>query len=107
MRWPMAAKYAWYKDLNGYQWFVLGVCCIGWMFDSMDQQLFGLARKAAVRELLGGHATDALVARPAGYTTSVLMVGWACGGVLFGILGDRIGRVKTMALSIFFYSVFT
>ncbi len=37
----------------------------------------------------------------------ILMLGWAIGGVIFGILGDRIGRVKTMALTILFYSLFT
>jgi len=32
--------YAWYRDLNRYQWFVVGVAAIGWMFDTMAQQLF-------------------------------------------------------------------
>jgi predicted MFS family arabinose efflux permease len=101
------AKYAWYRDLNRYQWFVLLVCSFGWMFDLMAQQLFTLARKQAIRELLGGHATEAAVSRQAGYSTSVLMIGWAVGGIVFGVLGDRIGRVKTMALTILFYSLFT
>lgn len=101
------AKYAWYRELNRYQWFVLGVCSIGWMFDLMAQQLFSLARKSAVRELLGGHASESAVSQQAGYATSVLMIGWAAGGVLFGVLGDRIGRVKTMALTILFYTIFT
>jgi MFS family permease len=101
------AKYAWYRDLNRYQWFVLLVCSFGWMFDLMAQQLFSLARKQAVRELLGGHSSEAAVAQQAGLSTSVLMIGWAVGGVIFGVLGDRIGRVKTMALTILFYSLFT
>jgi len=101
------AQYAWYRELNRYQWFVLLVCSFGWMFDLMAQQLFNLARKQAVRELLGGHASEAAVAQQAGIATSVLMVGWAAGGVIFGVLGDRIGRVKTMALTILFYSLFT
>src|ERR1700683_2380745 len=100
-------KYAWYRELNRYQWVVLLVCLFGWMFDLMAQQLFSLARKPAVRDLLGGHATEAAVAQQAGFSTSVLMIGWAVGGVIFGILGDRIGRVKTMALTILLYSLFT
>jgi MFS family permease len=101
------ARYCWYRELNRYQWFVLGVCSVGWMFDLMAQQLFSLARKSAVRELLGGHASEAAVAQQAGYATSVLMIGWAAGGMLFGVLGDRIGRVKTMALTILLYTIFT
>jgi MFS family permease len=102
---------AWYKELTSYHWFVLLVASLGWMFDTMDQQLFTLARRPAMLELLHVHAGDpssaGLVATYAGYSTSIFMIGWAVGGVLFGILGDRIGRVKTMLISILSYSVFT
>jgi MFS family permease len=102
---------AWYKELNRYHWFVLLVASLGWMFDTMDQQLFTLARRPAMLELLHVHAGDpgsaGLVATYAGYSTSIFMIGWAVGGVLFGILGDRIGRVKTMLISILSYSAFT
>ncbi|HWB82871.1 MAG TPA: MFS transporter [Bryobacteraceae bacterium] len=100
-------KYTWYKELNRYHWFVLAVASLGWLFDTMAQQLFNLARKPAIRELLGGRATDASIAEQAGYATMIFMIGWAIGGVLFGILGDRLGRVKTMILTILFYSIFT
>lgn len=100
-------NYKWYRDLTGYQWFVLIVASLGWLFDTMAQQLFNLARKPALRELLGGGATDASVSEQAGYATMIFMIGWALGGVIFGILGDRIGRAKTMIMTILFYSVFT
>ena len=41
----------WYKELNRYHWFVLIVAALGWLFDTMDQQLFNLARVPAMREL--------------------------------------------------------
>ena len=47
-------KYAWYRELTRYHWFVLIVASMGWMFDTMAQQLFNLARKPALTELLGG-----------------------------------------------------
>ncbi|MGE5486822.1 MAG: MFS transporter [bacterium] len=101
----------WYKDLTRYHWFVLIVASMGWMFDTMDQQLFNLARRPAIIELLGVNAGDAsaagAIAEYSGYATMVFMIGWASGGVLFGILGDRIGRVKTMIATILFYSLFT
>jgi MFS family permease len=101
------AAYKWYKDLSRYHWFVLGVSSVGWMFDTMAQQLFNLARKPAIRELLGGHPTNALVDQLAGYSTAIFMIGWALGGILFGILGDRLGRAKTMMLTILSYTIFT
>jgi MFS family permease len=104
-------RYAWYRELNRYQWFVLVVASLGWMFDTMAQQLFNIARVPAIRDMLGVKAGDAdmarMVSEQAGYATMIFMIGWAIGGVLFGILGDRIGRVKTMVITILLYSGFT
>jgi hypothetical protein len=41
----------WYKGLTKYHWFVLIVAALGWLFDTMDQQLFNLARVPAITEL--------------------------------------------------------
>ena len=100
-------KYSWYKDLTRYQWFVVAVASVGWMFDTMAQQLFNLARVPAIRDLLGGQAAPGEVAKLAGVATMVFMIGWGLGGVLFGVLGDRLGRAKTMMLTILCYTVFT
>ena len=113
----------WTKSLNSYHWFVLVVAALGWMFDTMDQQLFNLARKPAITELLTVTPTqpsDPNAPRVApilpnakqvndygGYSTMIFMVGWATGGLFFGVLGDRIGRAKTMLLTILAYSAFT
>src|ERR687887_1114841 len=86
----------WYRELNSYHWFVLVVASLGWLFDTMDQQLFNLARRPAIAELLGPGASPGAIAEYAGYATSIFIIGWASGGVFFGILGDRIGRAKTM-----------
>ncbi|MBZ5727470.1 MAG: MFS transporter [Acidobacteriia bacterium] len=99
--------YSWTRDLNPYQWFVVAVASVGWMFDTMAQQLFNLARVPALRDLLGGHASAGVVAEQAGYATMIFMIGWAVGGVFFGILGDRLGRARTMMLTILCYTIFT
>jgi len=105
------ARYAWYKELNRYHWFVLIVASLGWLFDTMDQQVFNIARVPAMRALLGAKPGDAAMARvvseQAGYATMVFMIGWATGGIVFGILGDRLGRAKTMIMTILLYSGFT
>src|SRR5262249_6052260 len=102
---------AWWKELTSYQWFVFIVASLGWLFDTMDQQLFNLARQPAMIELVGAKpgdpATAGKVANAAGTATSIFIVGWGIGGLIFGILGDRIGRVKTMMITILLYSAFT
>jgi MFS family permease len=103
----------WWRTLTSYQWLVFVAASLGWLFDCMDQQLFNLARAPAMRELLafpdGTDATviNAAAAEYAGYSTMVFLIGWAVGGVIFGILGDRLGRARTMIGTILVYSVFT
>ena len=101
----------WYRELTRYHWFVLIVAALGWLFDTMDQQLFNLARKPAIQELLRESPTaevkGEVVDEYSGYATAIFLLGWATGGLGFGILGDRIGRAKTMLLTILVYSLFT
>ena len=101
----------WWKELNRYHWFVLIVAALGWLFDTMDQQLFNLARVPAMRELLapaaGVSASQGDVDFYGGIATAIFLLGWASGGLGFGIMGDRIGRAKTMLLTILLYSAFT
>jgi MFS family permease len=97
----------WYRELTGYHWFVLFACTLGWMFDCLDQQLFNLARKPAVTELCHLSPTDPLVEQYSTAATAFMLIGWATGGILFGVMGDRIGRAKTMVWTILAYSIFT
>ncbi|HTG44154.1 MAG TPA: MFS transporter [Verrucomicrobiae bacterium] len=96
----------WWKLLNRYHWFVLIVAALGWLFDCLDQQLFNAARVPAMRELL--HTTNmGRITEYGGYATSIFLMGWATGGLIFGVLGDRIGRAKTMMWTILLYSLCT
>ncbi len=101
----------WYQEMTRYHWFVLIVAALGWLFDTMDQQLFVLARVDAMRDLLaatpGAEVAKADVDFYGGVATSVFLIGWASGGLAFGVLGDRIGRAKTMLLTILIYSLCT
>ena len=85
---------------------MLIVAVLGWLFDAMDQRLFILARTPALRDLLPASAAGQLPAF-AGWATGLFIAGWATGGLLFGLLGDRWGRVRTMTLTILVYSLFT
>src|SRR5215472_2413214 len=97
----------WYKALNGYHWWVLAVASLGWLFDTMDQRIFVLARGPAMKDLLPAGMASADVTWYSGLATAIFMLGWAFGGLFFGIMGDRWGRAKTMMLTILIYSGFT
>jgi MFS family permease len=96
----------WWRELNGYHWWVLAVATLGWLFDSMDQRLFILARTPALRDLVPWASAEQIAAY-AGYVTAIFIVGWATGGLIFGVFGDRWGRTRTMMITILLYSLFT
>jgi MFS family permease len=89
---------------------VLAAAFLGWMFDGLEMGIFPLIARPALQQMQttqGLAVSDAFVGQWMGYVTAAFLVGAALGGVLFGWLGDKIGRVRAMSLSIFCYSVFT
>lgn len=90
------------------QWLVLLAALLGWMFDGFEMGLFPLVARPALQDLLGLTAADEKeVGRWFGVITAGFLVGAATGGVLFGWLGDRLGRVRAMTLSVLTYAVFS
>jgi len=97
---------AWWQGLTGYQWTVFVLAALGWLFDTMDQQIFAMSRSMAMRDLVPDgdfHLQNTY----GGYATTCFILGWATGGLIFGVVGDVWGRAKTMALTIFLYALFT
>ena len=89
---------------------VLLAAFLGWMFDGMEMGLFPLIARPALLQMQqaqGLALTDAFVGQWMGYATAAFLLGAALGGVVFGWLGDKIGRVRAMAASILVYSLFT
>lgn len=101
------APQPWYRQLNGYHWLVLAVSTMAWSFDCLNQQIFNLARTPAMSDLLGVSADNPLVTWYGNLGTSMLLIGWATGGIVFGMMGDRIGRAKTLLIMILAYSLST
>ncbi|HWB13517.1 MAG TPA: MFS transporter [Pirellulales bacterium] len=85
-------------------WMALAAALLGWMFDGVEIGLFPLVARPCLQDLLGG---DDKVGAWIGVITAGFLVGAATGGVVFGWLGDRIGRVRAMMLSVLTYAVFS
>lgn len=96
----------WWREMTRYHWWVLSVATLGWLFDGMDQRIFVLARTPALRDLLPS-VSEGTLTQYAGYATMIFILGWATGGLFFGLLGDRLGRTKTMMITILVYALFT
>ena len=86
---------------------VLLVAYLGWVFDLMDVFLMVLVRESAMTELLGPGASRLEIGVWGGWALGITLIGWAAGGLIFGMVADRWGRTRTMALTILIYAVFT
>lgn len=91
------------------KWMALIAALLGWMFDGFEIGMFPLVGPNALNELLAEEITlkPTILTEWFGVIMSVFLIGAATGGVVFGWIGDRIGRVRAMSLSIFTYAIFT
>jgi MFS family permease len=97
----------WHQGLTPYHWFVFSMASLAWLFDCLDQQIFNLARGPAIKALMPPGTGDEILKSLSGNATAIFIIGWATGGLIFGAVGDRIGRSKTLTLTVFLYSLFT
>jgi MFS family permease len=81
-------------------WRALWAAQLGWMLDAMDFLLFTFALLPIQREL---DLTKKEMAVP----LAAGLIASAIGGVVFGRVADRFGRVQAMSISIFLYSAAT
>ncbi len=100
------AQGAWWTHLTSYHWFVFVMAALAWMFDCFDQQIFILFRDDALKSLMPDIEAS-VVKQYGGYATAIFVAGWATGGLIFGSVGDRIGRAKTLTITVLLYSLFT
>src|SRR5260370_40734095 len=81
----------------------------GWTLDGMDSFIYALVLVPSLRDLLpqsGIAATKANVGRYGGLLFALFLIGWGL-AFLWGRVGDKFGRVRTLMLEVVWYSVFT
>jgi len=103
---------SWHHGVTRYQWLVLFIAWLGWVFDSMDATIYAIVLHPALEELLGSSTANGSVnhediAWYGGIIFSIFLIGWAIGGVLFGVVADRLGRTKALIATILIYALFT
>jgi len=81
----------------------------GWALDGMDSFIYALVLVPSLRELLprsGIPATKGNIGFYGGLLFSLFLIGWGL-AFLWGPVGDKLGRVRTLMLTILWYSLFT
>ena len=100
-----------FLGFSGYHWLVIGAAWAGWGFDVFDALLFNFVAPNCVPALLrlqpGAPGTHEATVFWTGAITSILLAGWAAGGVLFGWLADRVGRKQVLFATVVLYAAGT
>src|SRR2546425_6681630 len=108
-----ASEGPWWREVTRYQWMVLAIASAGWVFDVFEGQIFVSVKNEMLAELVPGATgenKDDLKGRREfifNCGLAAFLAGGALGGVVFGMLADRWGRRRIMAVTIVMYSVFT
>ena len=99
-----------HKGVTRYQWLVLFVAWLGWVFDAMDATIYAIVLQPALQELLQNSyiaPSNEQIGWYGGIIFSIFLVGWAIGGIAFGMVADYFGRTKTLIVTILIYAIFT
>ena len=103
---PRAEATKW-RELSSHQKKSGLAAWLGWFFDGLDLHLYTLVAAVFVAELLRTGEADPAVARYGSIIQAAFLLGWAFGGAFFGLIGDRLGRSRTLVLTILTYALFT
>ncbi len=95
------------SELSATQWKAGIAAWLGWLFDGLDMHLYTLIAAPFVAKLLEVPQTDKSVGFYSSWIQAAFLFGWAIGGAIFGRLGDRLGRSRTLVLTILTYAIFT
>jgi predicted MFS family arabinose efflux permease len=96
------------SEISPSQWKSGIAAWLGWFFDGLELHLYTLVATPLVVHLLGvASAADPQVKEKSAYIQAAFLVGWALGGAFFGRLGDRLGRSRTLALTVLTYALCT
>lgn len=97
----------WYEGITRYQWLVLLIASLGWIFDVFEGQIFVASMNEAMPSLVPAETDAGTISLYNNVAFGAFLLGGATGGIIFGMLSDRIGRKRTLSLTILFYSLFT
>lgn len=97
-----------YEQKPYYRWLALIAALLAWGFDGVEQGVYAIMTRQALKDLIPDSTN---IEGDVGfyYSLSVAMWLWgaAAGGVIFGRMGDRFGRVRSLLISVTTYSCFT
>jgi MFS family permease len=97
----------WYDGITRYQWLILVIASLGWVFDIYEGQIFNITRNDMLAEILDVESDSPEVKKYGDMFLGIFLLGGTVGGLACGSLADKYGRKPVMMITILMYSVFS
>jgi MFS family permease len=94
--------FTWWREADARARRAFVAASLGWMLDSFDVMLYAIVLAALLAD-----PTLGLTQSTAGILGSITLIAAAFGGILFGVIADRLGRKQALMSAVLIYSVFT
>lgn len=100
------SKLAGTEKITDYLWLMFAICFLGNVLAGMASTLMSVYLPVVVKDLLGS-ADESLLNKMSASINAFYFIGWAVGGLVWGIISDRIGRANSLAFAVMLYGFFT
>jgi predicted MFS family arabinose efflux permease len=94
------------EKINAYHWRMFAICFLGNVLAGMASTLMSVYLPVVVNDLIG-QTDESRFNEISAYINALYFIGWAIGGFVWGMIGDRIGRARSLALAVSMYGMFT
>src|SRR5262249_7496841 len=99
---PDTSLFGWWRDADARAHNAFVAASLGWMLDSFDVMLYAIVLAALIEDPVLHLSFEV-----AGILNSVTLLSAAAGGIVFGVLADRLGRKRALMAAVLIYSIFT
>ena len=93
-------------DITSLLWLTFTICFLGNVMGGTTSTLMSVYLPVVVKDMLG-EVSEAKLNQTSALINALYFIGWAIGGFTWGVISDRMGRSKSLALAINMFGVFT
>jgi predicted MFS family arabinose efflux permease len=94
------------EKISAYHWLLFVLCFLSNVLAGAASTLMSVYLPVVAKDLLG-QVNEGRLNEVSAYINSLYFIGWAIGGLVWGMIGDKIGRAKSLAMAVSMYGLFT
>jgi predicted MFS family arabinose efflux permease len=93
-------------ETSAYRWLMFTICLLGNIMGGSVSTIMSVYLPVVVKDMLG-NVNESDLNHVSAYINAIYIAGWTIGGLTWGLIGDRLGRAKSLALATVMFGLFT